>query len=256
MVQKSNNRIAKDVLDSSRKIIAHPFLYPLRQLNVSIKTLVRTEPSLWLFYQPYVLWAMLIHLSAGNNHQEALVSRKTDLLIDGYEGSANSFAAYFFKASQRQPIALVHHTHAPVQIIKAVQLDLPVLLTIREPKGATLSLTSRWPFISVTQALHRYIKFYSKIEPYISACILSPFEQTTQHLDLSIQAVNQKFGTQFDLVNMQQINTVYGQMGRTLTKEMEYQSAKHLKAQELNSPQNQTLLAEAEVLYAKFEACV
>jgi len=197
---------------------------------------------------------MLDRLAAGGSAKEALIDSKTELLIDGYEGSANSFAAYFFKLNQSKPIRLVHHTHAPVQIIKAVQLNIPVLLTIREPRNATLSLTSRWPFISVTQALHRYIKFYTKIEPYVSYCVLSPFEQTTQHLDQVVIAINQKFGTHFDPIDMNKSNAIYNQMGRSALKETEYQSAKQLKIEALDNPENQALLAKAESLYTRIEA--
>lgn len=245
-----------NLFHTGRRVISHPLLYPLRQFNVSIKTVVRTEPSLWLLYQPYIWWAMLNQLAAGGQTTEALVDAKTELLIDGYEGSANSFAAYFFKLNQSRPVRLVHHTHAPVQIIKAVHLNVPVLLTIREPRGATLSLTSRWPFISVTQALHRYIKFYTKIEPYVSCCVLSPFEQTTQHLDQAIVAINQKFGTYFDPIDMKKSTAIYNQMGRSAQKETDYKTAKQLKIQALDNQENRALLAQAETLYARIEASV
>ena len=179
----------------------------LRQLNFSFHSLVAREPQYWLLHQPYIWWAQFKKQHRGIHPQESLVGSHTELVIDGFQGSANSFATKAFKLCQTHPVTLAHHLHSPAQIIKAAQLNIPILLTIREPIGAVLSLTSRWSYVSLKQALQSYIAFYTKLEPYASHYVISTFEQTTQHLDLVVGRVNEKFGTHFDLIDVVKANT-------------------------------------------------
>ena len=223
------------------------------QLSFSIHSIVAREPSLWLFYMPYLWWGKVKKKIKGIDPKESEVKNHTELVIDGFQGSANSFATVAFKNSQRRNVTIAHHLHSPAQIIKAVDKDIPVLLTVRDPVGAILSLTGRWHYISVTQALKSYIGFYSKLLDCTDGLVISTFEQTIKNLDWVVGEVNIRFDTDFDLIDMNRA----GRESREEVSESEAEKKlrnqiKALKKQEFDWKKNSVLLQEAQELYEKF----
>lgn len=217
-----------------------------KQHIFNFRSLVAREPMLKFLYLPYIIWDRKKFQSLGQNPQERIIENDTELVIDGFQGSANSFAAYVFQKSQTKYVRIAHHLHSPAQIIEATHKNIPILLVIREPEKAILSLTSRWSYISVSQGLKGYISFYSKLEPYISHCVVSTFEQTTKNYDRTIAKVNHKFGTQFDIVDMEQANQWKPPQG-------ERKKSKQNKQQEFENALNIELLTKARAKYRIFE---
>jgi len=226
-----------------------------RQIIFSFRALVAREPGLWLLFQPYIKWDQFKKKSIGKDETERLVTSDTELVIDGFQGSANSFATSHFKKNQTKSVKVTNHMHSPTQIIQAINQKIAVLLIIREPVGATLSLTSRWSYVSVTQALEAYIGFYTKLKPYKDYFIISTFDLTTQHLDKVVEAVNEKFNKTFDLVDVAKANTDHANRLRDPQEEARRKAIKQKKRDELSSAKNTQLLAQAETLYKEFEAC-
>lgn len=229
-------------------------LNQLRTISFSFHSLVSREPALWLLYQPYLLWGQMKRKACGHNLTEGLLLPDTELVIDGFPGSANSFAVSAFVKSQTQPVKLMHHRHAPVLILRAIEQKIPVLLTIREPFGTVLSVTSRWPHISVTQALQSYIGFYSKLKPYSYHFIVSTFDLTTQHLDRMIEAVNINFNTHFDLVDMMAVKTEQKDKISNYQQLENRQTVRERKKKEFALEKNDRLLKKAQDLYQDFSS--
>ena len=229
----------------------------LKQIKFEYSSLVAREPLLAPFYWPNIWWQQYkiwrYYRDKGASLTECFVHRATEVVLDGFQGSANSFAADAFLASQQKPVQMAHHMHAPAQIIKGVKRDIPTLVTVRKPKGTVLSLTSRWPYISAHQALRSYISFYEKLEPYRAAFVLSPFEVTTKHLDVAIRVLNRNFGTDFDPVS----ETVLLEMREEHTPDGSTPDAKRRRAlkkekeEELLSPPCSALHKTANALYER-----
>lgn len=242
-----------------QEIKRHPLMNQPRQLSYSIRSLAGREPALWPLYRMYFWWDQITWSGVIVHPKKKAICKDTELVIDGFPGSANSFAFKSFNRSQTRPVKVGHHSHAPAQIIKAIKQGIPVLLTVRPPAGAVVSLTSRWSYISVTQALHIYIGFYTKLKPYASDCVISTFEQTTQHLDQIVQNVNSKFGTHFDLVDVPKANAEHkafkAKLGKSKSQEAErHEVIKQEKIKELTAGKNAELLLQADSLYQTFEA--
>lgn len=223
----------------------------LRRLNFELRSRVAATGWLRPVFGLYLVWDQLKLKLQGRSDsiQEHLIGPATELVIDGFQGSANSFASDAFAARQQRPVQVAHHLHAPAQIIRAVRRGIPTIVTIREPSGAVLSLTSRWPHISVDQALRSYIRFYRAVQPYADGFVVSPFDDTTRRLDAVIQAVNHRFGTDFTATaperpsrDLHTRHAVAGKRQQRLRKAM--------KARELIRPHVQPLLSEAETVYA------
>ena len=225
-----------------------------RRLSFSFRSLVAREPNYWFLYQFYIWWGQMKKKAINASPEERIVSPSTELVIDGFQGSANSFATAAFKFAQTKEVKLAHHLHSPAQIIQAIEQNIPVLLTIREPEGTVLSLTSRWPHISVSQALRSYIAFYRKLEPYSEHYVVSNFEQTTQQLDLVVQKINQRFERNFDIIDVEKANKeCRPKVSYYSDKVSKRQKLKSLKKKDILLEKNTLLLQEAQALYEKLK---
>ncbi len=125
------------------------------------------------------------------------VSRTTEIVIEGYPRSGNTFAVVAFRLAQRREIKMAHHLHAAAQIKRAARLDVPAILLIRKPSEAILSLMVRDPHASMRWAIRSYIRFYSAVVPYLEKTVVAPFATVTSDLASIIRMVNTSYGTAF-----------------------------------------------------------
>ena len=110
------------------------------------------------------------------------VAPDTQLVIEGFPRSGNSFARRAFIMAQNEifdATRIAHHLHVPAQVVRAARWQIPSLVLIRRPRDAVLSLAIRDP-ISVDQALRYYVSFYETAERYRDAYVLGLFEEVTE----------------------------------------------------------------------------
>ncbi len=140
----------------------------------------------------FPLWTAM-HPSA--THQ---IARETDLVIEGYPRSGNSFSEAAFRWSQRpNQVRLAHHIHQPAQIIQAVRWGVPAIILIRQPEDAILSYSIYQPECSLRQNIRYYNRFYRSLLPYLDQCVVATFEQVTGDFGTIIENVNQTYSTNF-----------------------------------------------------------
>ncbi len=142
---------------------------------------------------PAVFYAL--HKLARKNSAQ-VVGPETQLVIEGFPRSANTFAVIAFRQAQREKMRIAHNLHAPAQVIRASRLNVPALVLIRDPKDAVLSFVVRDP-ISVEQALKHYISFYESVAEYRDSFVLGTFEEVTSDYGTVIERINERFGTTF-----------------------------------------------------------
>ena len=125
------------------------------------------------------------------------VSRTTEIVIEGYPRSANTYAVAAFQLAQDRDFEIAHHLHAAAQIKRAVRLGLPAVVLVREPSESVLSLMVRDPTASMRWALHSYVRFYSSVVPYLEKTVVAPFATVTADFGSIIRMVNTRYGTAF-----------------------------------------------------------
>ncbi len=125
-----------------------------------------------------------------------VVSPDTQLVIEGFPRSANSFARVAFNRAQKERVRVANGLHVPAQVIRAARWRIPTLVLIRNPRDAVLSFAIRDP-ISVDQALRYYLSFYETVEEYRDAYVLGTFEEVTGDFGRVIRRINDRFGTTF-----------------------------------------------------------
>jgi len=129
-------------------------------------------------------------------HSPEVLSSETELVIDGYFRSANTFSVHAFQLSQEKPVRLAHHLHAPAQLKVAARRGVPVLLLLRKPEGAILS-ELLYDNVALPDALDAYTRFYTSLLPYLDSFVIGEFEQVTNDFGSVIRQLNARFGTSF-----------------------------------------------------------
>ncbi|MEB3214734.1 MAG: hypothetical protein VKN72_00520 [Nostocales cyanobacterium 94392] len=157
-------------------------------LRSEIRRFIGNYPK--LFYSSYGLKALNRKLS---------VKPDTDIVIEGYPRSANTFAVLAFENMHGNHLNLkiAHHLHVPAQIYQAINFKIPLLILIRHPKDCITSLKLREPSVSIDQALRHYTSFYKIIAKNKNHCIIGNFDDVIHNYGQVIAKVNQKFGTSF-----------------------------------------------------------
>ncbi|WP_152918055.1 hypothetical protein [Ardenticatena maritima] len=131
------------------------------------------------------------------SRRDLIVSKDTEIVIEGYPRSANTFAVAAFLLAQERPVKVAHHLHVPAQVIRAVQWGIPTVVLIRKPEDAIVSRLIRRPDMDIVWALRGYISFYQTITQYRTGFIVAPFEEVVSNFGQVIVQTNERFGTRF-----------------------------------------------------------
>lgn len=150
----------------------------------------------WLGRYPSLFFPA-IKLFGSTWARERVVSHNTELVIEGFPRSGNTFAVVAFELAQGRPVRLAHHQHVPAQIIGGVRKRIPVLVLIRNPVDAVLSLLVLSPWLTVEYALRSYYLFHQATLPYVDGFVIAPFADVTADFGAIIGRLNDKFGTDY-----------------------------------------------------------
>lgn len=126
------------------------------------------------------------------------VTKETELVIEGFPRSANTYALHTFLhiQSPRRP-KVAHHIHTVAHVKAALKLNKPVLLLVRDPKGSVASLKMRRRNVPVDILLMRYVIFHRGLERYLENVIVARFDRFIESPDMYISKINEKFMTEF-----------------------------------------------------------
>jgi hypothetical protein len=126
-----------------------------------------------------------------------LVHDNTDILIEGYPRSANSFCVAAFRLAQDRPVDVAQHTHAPGHVIAALRMGIPSIVLVREPEEAVLEFVIAKPRLTPRQALRGWVRFYATLLPRRAEFVVGAFPEVTLDFGAVIRQVNDRFGTSF-----------------------------------------------------------
>lgn len=156
------------------------------RLKYGLVSWIRPYPSLFL---PYA--------SVAGAQNQARVRRETEIVIEGFERSGNTFAVIAFSNAQSRRVQIAHHLHAAAQIIYAAKQHIPTIVLLRDPEEAILSFLLFHPAISASQAMNTWLRFYAPLLPFKDAFVLARFETVVSDFGRVIRSVNGRFGTEF-----------------------------------------------------------
>jgi hypothetical protein len=126
-----------------------------------------------------------------------MVSGSTDILIEGYPRSANTYCVAAFLRANGETSRIASHLHTVEAVRHALKLNKPVVVLTRTPVDAISSLLLRQQGLSPRLAIGQYLDFYSRMQDYADRCVVAPFEVATARFGDVITEVNIRFGTRF-----------------------------------------------------------
>lgn len=131
-------------------------------------------------------------------HPEWLVvDRHSDLVIEGYQSSGNTFARKAVEWANPQT-RLASHVHRWAHVAQARLLAKPVIVLLRRPDDAIASHVVRMGLDDLAGELRRYHAFYRGVERIRRAgMVVATFDDVTRRYGTVIRRVNARFGTAF-----------------------------------------------------------
>ena len=124
------------------------------------------------------------------------VTASTDLVVEGYPRSANTYVVMAIAAASSSPLSIAHHLHAPAHVRRAARLHTPTIVLGREPIAAAASLMVR-EAVPARRALTAYYRFYEGIYRTREKVLYCPFFLATTRLGYVVETLNDRFGTDF-----------------------------------------------------------
>ena len=126
-----------------------------------------------------------------------MVRRDSQLVIEGFGGSANSYLVRVFHVLVDPGLRIAHHRHVPSQILQGLRWGIPCILVVRAPGDCAVSLLSRGFYPDAGLAMKHYIRFHRALLPVLDRVLVVPFERATGDVASVVGAVNLRYGTAF-----------------------------------------------------------
>ena len=130
-------------------------------------------------------------------HDRVVAGPDTDIVIEGYPRSGNTYGAFAFVVAQGGVANVASHFHTPAQFALAARYRRPAVLVIRKPLEVVVSNLRFFPWMTPNFALRTYISFHKRCLKNLDRLVVSDFPETTGRFGHVIERVNRKFGTAF-----------------------------------------------------------
>jgi hypothetical protein len=153
---------------------------------------VMRTPALWWLY-----------VSSRSVLRSNLVTPDVDLVVDGYPRSANSYVRVALERSQaeRCGLRLSTHLHSPRAVLRAVRLQLPCMILLRDPRDAAASLVQLLPGLRLRSAFRIYERYYTPLLAHVDHVHVAAFADVVSDLRGELAKVNAKFETSFTIAD-------------------------------------------------------
>ncbi len=129
--------------------------------------------------------------------RRAVLTDDTELVIEGFPRTGNTFAVVAFQIAQTRPVPVAHHLHISGHVVAAVERGVPALVLIRPPEATVVSAMMWWPHVQAQDAMLAYARFYERLLPLRQACVFADFGEVTTDFGAIGERVNRRYGTDF-----------------------------------------------------------
>ena len=128
------------------------------------------------------------------------ITEATQIVIEGFPRSGNTFAFFALTQAERQAgrkVVIASHVHTPSQVKVAVAGHYPTLVIVRRPVDVIASLLIAAPHVRIDAALAEYIHHHDQLLGLRDRFVVATFAQVTSDFGAVTARVNQRFGTAF-----------------------------------------------------------
>lgn len=237
----------------SERLAARGVLWPLMALFDPPPPAVRRQPLLERWS-----WSL-----GGGELRRRLVTARSDVCIEGFPRSANTYTVAAFRQWNRDA-RVAHHLHAAFHVRRAVRLAVPCCVLVRRPFDAIASVVVMTRGrISADTCFRGWLRFHRRILPVRDGIVICRFEELTSDPSIAPRRLNERFETSFQFEPMTPAS------GQALLRKLEARARRraassperiapvpsvgkeHLKAAMRAQLAEHPMLAEAEAVYAE-----
>ena len=133
--------------------------------------------------------------------EELLCNRNSDLCLEGYSSSGNSFT-YNLLLRLNPSIRIGHHCHSVANIKLALAYGVPAVFLVRHPESAVSSRVVRFG-VDVGQALIEYVDFYEYVRKNADRIIVVRFEDIVNDTAGSVCRIAEASRIEFNLDDLE-----------------------------------------------------
>lgn len=126
-----------------------------------------------------------------------MVNAETELVIEGFPRSANTYMASWFELAQRRPTAISSHLHESFQVRFAERENIPCIVLVRRPLDAVASAILRDNRMQPRSLLRNYKRFYREVVRVHKNSVVVRFEDVVMDANKAIDELNIRYGTCF-----------------------------------------------------------
>lgn len=143
-----------------------------------------------------------------------VASPQTDIAIEGFQRSANSFAVQAFRSVNEasKKLRIATHLHSPANVYQSIRYKLPTMVLIRNPdecivswlalaiqlgKLSEESLTEQNQMRRMCYWTQRYAQFYRRLMLVRKSFVIVDFDQVVADFGACIDRLNDRFNTSF-----------------------------------------------------------
>ena len=216
----------------------------------------------WLQRCPKLYINLQLFRYRGQRYQRKIVTSNTDIVIEGFPRSANSFSVKAFKfANGEDTYKIATHLHAYPQIVMGVKYKIPTLVLVREPFACIASYAAlRAQNYGVNKfnrghnikwLLDDYVNFYEALLPYKSEVCVAHFKEVLEDYGQVLKNLNIRYGTSFKEFEHtpENVETVFSSAKEHLSPSKKRDDIKNLYVKELEGLRETKAFRRAEELY-------
>lgn len=154
------------------------------------------------------LYAALLRLRNKRLHG-FITTRDTELVIEAFPRSANTFLFHAIRLSSPRPLRIAHHLHDVIQIDRGIRFGIPIVVVMREPLSAFVSYRLKSPKISAATMEEIYTSFYAHILTHHDKILLVRYEDVIQNTDKVVAKILDLAGTSPDQREMISTDSIF-----------------------------------------------
>ena len=129
--------------------------------------------------------------------RHAVVTPRTQLILDGFPRSANAYAEWAFRYANGEGVRVAVRLHSPRAVRTGVEYAIPTIVLVREPRAAVASWLQYKPGLHAQEAFDRYAFYYDSVHEWREHVVIAQFDQVVKDFGAVIEACNARFGTRF-----------------------------------------------------------
>lgn len=126
-------------------------------------------------------------------HDVQVVRARSDLVLEGFPRSANSFLRESLLAVGPD-LEIASHVHQAPHVRRGVELGVPVVVVVREPLPAVASMLLREPERRAEDLLRWYVRFHAGVWPVVERVSLVGFRAATARLPDVMAGIGHQVG--------------------------------------------------------------